>query len=1055
VAVVALAGCGGGGGATGATVGGGAIKGPLDCSAQGSVIATGSRGKTATGSTPSAGSFTVDMTNLTFPVTVTVSGCMDTITGSTQEFDLSTMVMDSAQTTINATPISTLAVATAKAAKVGGGAITQADLNAATATVLNTFGLSTALPNPVTGIFKTAAEVTNLTLASEAVAEVLRRSATATPGGASTAKIMASFAADLADGSLDGAAPAGVTIPVPVATASGVYGNLMAKVFDEVAAGQLVVSQIDPLTGVVMNVLPSSAFSNAVAAMATATSGSAVTAASIHEATTPTSVNARSAGVPVIALTGANPMTIAQGSTFSDPGSTVTDNVDTGLTATVTGSVNTAAVGTYTLTYNVSDAAGNAATAVTRTVNVTDQTAPVIVLTGANPLTIAQGSTFSDPGSTVTDNVDTGLTATVTGAVNTAAVGTYTLTYNVSDAAGNAATTVTRIVNVTAPADTTPPVLSSTTQTFTTTVGTPLTLPTITATDAVSGAVSVVQTGTLPNFNVVGNYAVIYTATDAAGNAASITHTYIVNAAAPTVSLSIAPSSVVEGSGGGATNLNFTVTLSATSASAVSVTYTTSDGTALSASDYTATTATLTIAAGATTGTITVLVNADTTFEPNETLTLTLSAPTGATLGTATATGTITNDDWIYTSPAGTAMINAGFVYVPGGWDVNGDGVIEPGFWISKYQAAATATPAVIKANLIDYLAGTAANNYADGMQVYNPVTKQFDQTLCVDGTDVTPGVTPTGCRHNNYFKTGNAAIAINRVKFVNNAVPLVMESAVEAMAAVADSPIAGGVSISLPSELQMMQIVQLLINNPASWTNGVVNAGGTLWRGNSNGASALSAIDANGAGTGTATDTTENATFDVNRRTWLLTNGVMANDSAVPATYCKATNADASVDGSLESVNAATEALCTVWDMAGNVWEWTRGLIAANATTSSTGVRVGGDRFINGASGPQEYSNVTLQANAPAWWLPTLSGGGATLTSLQNVGIYYDGFPQSGMWDDINLGYGTFSYVSGFAPVNRGGGWIRGADAGLGTADLLFSAGNRLSYIGFRAAAL
>jgi gliding motility-associated-like protein len=42
---------------------------------------------------------------------------------------------------------------------------------------------------------------------------------------------------------------------------------------------------------------------------------------------------------------------------------------------------------------------------------------------------------------------------------------------------------------------------------------------------------------------------------------------------------------------------------------------------------------------------ITINVNGDTNFEPTETFTVTLSAPTGATIGTATAIGTITNDD--------------------------------------------------------------------------------------------------------------------------------------------------------------------------------------------------------------------------------------------------------------------------------------------------------------------------------------------------------------------------------------------------------------------------
>ncbi len=205
--------------------------------------------------------------------------------------------------------------------------------------------------------------------------------------------------------------------------------------------------------------------------------------------------------------------------------------------------------------------------------------------------------------------------------------------------------------------------------------------------------------------------------------------------------LTVANTSVIEGSTLGTTNLNFTVTLSAASTGAVTVDFATSDGTALSASDYTAKFGTLTIVAGSTTGTVTVQVNADTVFEPNETLTLTLSNPTSATITTAAATGTITNDDWVYNSAAGIAMINAGFVYVPGGWDVNGDGVVESGFWLSKYQASATATPAVINANLIDYLAGTAANAYADGMQVYNPATKQFDQTLCTDGSDLAPAL--------------------------------------------------------------------------------------------------------------------------------------------------------------------------------------------------------------------------------------------------------------------------------------------------------------------------
>jgi len=73
---------------------------------------------------------------------------------------------------------------------------------------------------------------------------------------------------------------------------------------------------------------------------------------------------------PVIALIGANPLEIYKGATFSDPGATVTDNADATRTITGSGTVNTATVGNYTLNYNTTDAAGNPAVQMTRTVNV-------------------------------------------------------------------------------------------------------------------------------------------------------------------------------------------------------------------------------------------------------------------------------------------------------------------------------------------------------------------------------------------------------------------------------------------------------------------------------------------------------------------------------------------------------------------------------------------------------------------------------------------------------------------------------------------------------------
>lgn len=151
---------------------------------------------------------------------------------------------------------------------------------------------------------------------------------------------------------------------------------------------------------------------------------------------------------PEITLVGDTPMTIPQGSTFVEPGSTVTDNVDTGLIATVTGTVDISTIGSYELNYNVTDAAGNVATTAIRTVNVVDSTTPMITLTGDNPMMVSHGSTYSEPGATVTDNVDAGLVAIITGTVDTSTIGSYELSYNVADAAGNVATTVIRTVNV-------------------------------------------------------------------------------------------------------------------------------------------------------------------------------------------------------------------------------------------------------------------------------------------------------------------------------------------------------------------------------------------------------------------------------------------------------------------------------------------------------------------------------------------------------------------------------------------------------------------------------
>ncbi len=77
-----------------------------------------------------------------------------------------------------------------------------------------------------------------------------------------------------------------------------------------------------------------------------------------------------------------------------------------------------------------------------------DKTAPVIELVGESNMTVYHDSTFVDPGANVTDNLSTGLTATVTGSVYTNTIGTYNIRYNAADAAGNAAMEKNRTVHV-------------------------------------------------------------------------------------------------------------------------------------------------------------------------------------------------------------------------------------------------------------------------------------------------------------------------------------------------------------------------------------------------------------------------------------------------------------------------------------------------------------------------------------------------------------------------------------------------------------------------------
>jgi len=232
---------------------------------------------------------------------------------------------------------------------------------------------------------------------------------------------------------------------------------------------------------------------------------------------------------PVITLNGTSPTTIVVSNPFNDPGATAIDNLDGNISGTlvINNNVNTNQVGTYYVTYNITDAAGNVACEVTRVVNVVsspDNTPPVISLTGASTINVDVCDFFSDAGATASDNLDGNISGNiaVTGNVpDPLSPGTYTINYNVTDGAGNPATTVTRTV-----------IVSNLPPTITLNGANPIdielcqtyTEPFAIAVDNCLGSLTVGISNNI-NPDVVGNYTVTYTADDGVNPPVSVTRT--------------------------------------------------------------------------------------------------------------------------------------------------------------------------------------------------------------------------------------------------------------------------------------------------------------------------------------------------------------------------------------------------------------------------------------------------------------------------------------------------------------------------------------------------
>ena len=159
---------------------------------------------------------------------------------------------------------------------------------------------------------------------------------------------------------------------------------------------------------------------------------------------------------PTITLIGDDQITFECGTPFTDPGATAAV-CGGSVSVTTTGTVDIHTPGTYSITYTAT--ANSLTSSATRSVTVTpDNTAPIITVTGANPMTVECHTSFTDPGAVAHDACAGDFAATPSGAVDPNTVGQYTITYNASDPSGHAAAPVTRTVNV---VDTTPPTITT------------------------------------------------------------------------------------------------------------------------------------------------------------------------------------------------------------------------------------------------------------------------------------------------------------------------------------------------------------------------------------------------------------------------------------------------------------------------------------------------------------------------------------------------------------------------------------------------------------------
>jgi len=220
---------------------------------------------------------------------------------------------------------------------------------------------------------------------------------------------------------------------------------------------------------------------------------------------------------------------------------------------------------------------------------------------------------------------------------------------------------------------------------------------------------------------------------------------------------------------------------------------------------------------------------------------------------------------WIYDTPRGEVMVEKNFVYIPGGFDADDDGLNDGGFWLAKYEAKDdnTTNLAIDTSNINNVQ--TLLEKY---FRVYdkNGKYKKFNARLSPSSGFTTTGVSSI------------EGLDVSRVIFTEKGKTVKSVSPLEAVISLQNSQIKAGYGILLPSQKQWMHLVKLVINNPKNWTGKEVGKG-KLYQGNKYG------------------------THD--RRSFVIENSLLGVDKYVPKNY--------QVD---------------VYDLSGSVAEWTSGMV-------------------------------------------------------------------------------------------------------------------------------